>query len=225
MRSQESRSKRRTLAVALATVAIAPTAAGCGDDDEDESRPPGPPPLATKSIGAYNFDNAGVARDADAARRATGRYLTESLARADGYVPQPEARPACSEPARGRGGIVYLNQGLVDDRLDVREPEALLYEPTPDGARRLVALQYRVGDGQSGRIFGRAVSQPLTMWVYRFNPDGLFSEGNPTSTCRPGPAPRVTAPRPKDGPPPAPAGGGPPGGGGGAPEGAPPPMG
>jgi len=222
MRSQEPRSKRRTLAVALATVAIVPTAVGCGDDDDDESRPTGPPPLATKSIGAYNFDNPAVARDADAARRATGRYLSEAIARADGYAPQPEGRAACTEPARGRGGIVYLNQGLVDERLDVREPEALLYEPTKDGARRLVALQYRVGDGQSGRVFGRAVTQPLTMWVYRFNPDGLFSEGNPTSTCRPGPAAPVTAPRPKDGPPPSKDSGPP---GGGAPDGAPPPMG
>lgn len=170
--------------------------------------------------------------EADTARRATGRYLNEANARADGYVPQPEDRPVCTDPSRGNGAIEYANRELLDDgELDASRPEVLLYQPTDGGARQLVALQYRPAEGQAGgELFARQVGGPLNVWLFLYNPAGLFAEGNPNSSCRPGPAPEVTARAPQDGPPPgtSPPGvpGGPPGGGGGPPpgeEGGPPP--
>ena len=136
--------------------------AGCGDDDDDLPTPAGPPPLATKSIGAYKFDNPAVAEDADAARRATARYLDEKLARADGYEPQPSTEnPVCNDPpGKGNGGIEYLNEGLVDAEPDVRSPAVLYYEPDEFGGRRLTALQYRVPDGTTdAELFGERVQR------------------------------------------------------------------
>ena len=208
------------------TCVAAALAAGCSDDDESESAP-GPPPLATESIGSYKFDDAQTAQDADAARRATGRYLDERNARDDGYEPQPSAdAPVCNDPpGKGDGGIEYVNEGLIGDELDVRRPPVLYYEPDEFGGRRLTALQYRAPEGESdAKLFNQTLDGgSLTVWLYLFNPDGVFADGNVTSKCPPGPP--VTPPEPgprrgggaPGGPPPGADGGG---GGGGPPPGA-----
>ena len=215
-RNGGSRLSRRIGAVLLCGSLIGTLGfAGCGDDDEADS-PAGPPPLATKSIGAYKFDNPQVARDADAARRATGRYLNEKNALADGYEPQPSRnRPVCNDPpGKGDGGIEYVNSGLLKGKLDISKPAVLYYQPAENGTRRLIALQYRPSEGQiGGRLFGQQVDGPLTVWVWLYNPDGLFARGNVNSECPPGPARELRAPADGGGPP----GGAPPGADGGGP--------
>jgi hypothetical protein len=209
--------------MAAACAAAVLVAAGCGGDDDEDS-PAGPPPLATESIGAYEFDSPEVAQQADEARRATARYLDEKLARDDGYDPQPSAEnPVCNDPAgRGDGGIEYLNEGLIDEEPDIRSPAVLYYEPDEFGGRRLTALQYRVPEGTSGaELFGQPVDPTLTVWLFLYNPNGLFEDGNVTSKCPPGPPPEPPPPPPRRGGGP-PGGGPPPGaeGGGGPPPGA-----
>lgn len=222
---------RPGLAIAFVCVAGALGVSACGDDDDLES-PAGPPPLATRSIGAYKFDDPKVAQDADAARRATARYLDEKLARSDGYEPQPSAQnPVCNDPSgKGDGGIEYLNEGLIDEEPDVRSPAVLYYEPDEFGGRRLTALQYRVPEGTTdAELFGQPVNPSLTVWLFLFNPDGLFAPGNTKSKCPPGPPETPPPPPPRrgggapGGPPPGADGGGPPPGaegGGGPPPGA-----
>lgn len=208
--------------IACACLAGTLAATGCGDDDESDSAP-GPPPLATRSIGSYKFDDAQAARDADAARRATGRYLDEKNALADGYEPQPsKSAPVCNDPpGKGDGGIEYVNEGLVGDEPDIRRPPVLYYEPDEFGGRRLTALQYRAPEGETGaKLFGQPLNGSLTVWLYLFNPDGLFEPGNVNSSCPPGPPTTPPEPPPRRG---GGAPGGPPpgaGGGGGAPPGA-----
>jgi len=209
-------------AIACGCLAVTLGAVGCSDDDA--ASPPGEPPLATKSIGPYKFDDAQTARDADSARRATGRYLDETKALADGYEPQPNRNaPVCNDPpGKGDGGIEYLNQGLIGDEPDIRKPPVLYYEPDEFGGRRLTAVQYRAPEGETGAtLFNQPLNGSLTVWLYRYNADGLFAPGNVSSNCPPGPPETPSEPPPRrgggapGGPPPGAGGGGPPPGAGG----------
>ena len=189
-------------AIACGCLAVALGIAGCSDDDDDAASAPGAPPLATKSIGPYKFDDPQVAREADAARRATGRYLDESKALADGYEPQPSRNaPVCNDPpGKGDGGIEYVNQSLVGEEPDVRKPPVLYYEPDEFGGRRLTALQYRAPEGKTGgTLFNQPLNESLTVWLYRYNTDGLFAPGNVSSNCPPGPPKTPAEPPPRRG--------------------------
>lgn len=89
-------------------------------------------------------------------------------------------------------GYHNVNLALVDDKLDVREPEAILYEAGPDGTRKLVAVEWVVPDkGQdTPKLFGRKFDEgqlpghfTLHAWLYKDNPKGLFTGFNPTVKC------------------------------------------
>lgn len=137
------------------------------------------------------------------ARRATARYHDVDRAIADGYVP---VSPCTEEPGAGAMGIHYLRPDLVDDVIDVTEPELLLYVPAGD-RMRLVGVEYMVpaddqdpGDGLDaadrpwlgevafdGPMLGHAPGDPvhfdLHVWVWDSNPDGLYAHWNPSLTC------------------------------------------
>jgi hypothetical protein len=75
-----------------------------------------------------------------AAREATAQYHKESNALEDGFLPDPVC---VQEPGLGGMGIHYENPGRMGDILvDPVRPELLLYEPQPNGKKRLVALEY-----------------------------------------------------------------------------------
>jgi len=101
-------------------------------------------------------------------------------------------------------GIHYINGTLVDDGLlDVKYPEALIYEPVGN-ARRLVGVEYIVDavtwlanndnvpptlDGQDFNYVGspnRFNLNPvfeLHVWAWRDNPQGAFVDFNNNVTC------------------------------------------
>ena len=108
-----------------------------------------------------------------------------------------------SGPETGAMGVHYVNDPLVaDGALDASRPEALVYEP--DGAHlRLVAVEYIVLAEQwdavnahppvlNGQHF-HYVSAPnrtglpayyqLHVWAWKANPNGTFSDWNPTVRC------------------------------------------
>ena len=74
------------------------------------------------------------------ARRATAGYHVVSTALADGFV----AEDICvALPGVGAMGYHYPHlERLSDTRLDVAEPEALLYAKNPGGTLQLVGLEY-----------------------------------------------------------------------------------
>jgi hypothetical protein len=74
------------------------------------------------------------------ARLATARYHQESNALTDGFFPDP----ICVEaPGLGGMGVHYANPSRTNDLVvDPATPELLLYEPQPDGTRRLIAVEY-----------------------------------------------------------------------------------
>src|SRR5207247_9958750 len=71
-------------------------------------------------------------------RQATARYHDVSQAEAAGYVD-------IGLFVSGQGWH-YLNSSLIDATFDLENPELLVYAPTPNGGRRLVAVEYPVPD-------------------------------------------------------------------------------
>lgn len=147
-------------------------------------------------------------RDLAIVRAATARYQDVSVALQDGFI----ADPICvSAGPRGAMGIHYLNPGRMDDLLVAEEPEILLYV-RENGVPRLVGIEYWKPVLQGGApyfgsappsqpgpnpvMFGRAFEGPmpghsptmpwhfdLHVWLFRDNPDGVFSQFNRAVSC------------------------------------------
>ena len=99
--------------------------------------------------------------------------------------------------------IHYVRGDLVGDgTLNPLTPEALVYEPLPNGKLRLVAVEYVViKDAWQGAeppsLFGQEFSlEPapnefnvpadfyeLHVWLWQPNPSGMFYEWNPRVSC------------------------------------------
>ena len=142
----------------------------------------------------------------DGARQATARFHPLHHAQAAGYQEFRDAQgTACIElPGTGAMGVHYVNGSLVGDAvLDVRRPEALVYERR-GGNMHLVALEYIVfksvweaaGNQQPPRLFGREFDltpEPnrfgipafysLHAWAWKVNPRGDFFAWNPRVDC------------------------------------------
>lgn len=100
-----------------------------------------------------------------------------------------EMRPA------GGMGHHYAKVGLLDGVPDATAPEALMYEPGPDGEMELVGVEFIVpfaawsGD-EPPVLFGRAMSYNSTFnvwalhaWLFKSNPRGVFADWNPRVGC------------------------------------------
>jgi hypothetical protein len=100
-----------------------------------------------------------------AARKATAKFKKLSVARDAGYgLLKDAAGIACIDnPGVGGMGVHYVKGTLVgDDKVRATRPEALVYEPRPNGRMRLVALEYVVfqkawdaSHSKPPRLFGR----------------------------------------------------------------------
>jgi hypothetical protein len=110
----------------------------------------------------------------------------------------------CIDNPAGGMGIHYVNGALVGDgAVDATTPEALVYQPMPDGSMKLVAVEYVVlradwdathSDPPSlfgqqfelvlaGNRYGLPDFYELHAWVWRNNPAGMFEDWNPKVTC------------------------------------------
>ena len=134
-------------------------------------------------------------------REATKQFIDVNNARQAGYLP---AFGCVSGPDHGAMGIHYVNGGLVGDgKLDVTQPEALIYEPV--GKKRvLVGVEYIVDsatwlannnntpptlDDQDFQFvaapnrFNLADFFELHVWAWRDNPQGAFVDWNDKVSC------------------------------------------
>ena len=150
--------------------------------------------------------NAGAA-DLSTARAATARFHQVGEATTAGYGEfRDAAKIACIEtPGVGVMGIHYANGlALGDAVLDPAKPEALVYQPLPNGKLRLVAAEYIVFQGawlEAGNTSGPTLfGQPLKLipmgnryglppfyeihaWIWQHNPSGMFKDWNPSGSC------------------------------------------
>jgi hypothetical protein len=103
------------------------------------------------------------------------RGLTETQARTLGYEPAGAYTAGV--------GQVYNNRALLDNQVNVQTPEAFIF----DNRGKLMAVQYYALTPQPVTMFGQASTtstlvqgaQVTTVWLYRSNPNGMFSPINP----------------------------------------------
>ncbi len=128
----------------------------------------------------------------DSVRAANQRFVDVAAAVAEGYAPIP----CVSGHSGGAMGIHYVNGAyLEDDAVDLARPEAVMYEPKPDGTLELIAVEYITFEGPAslgGHLFhfvdapNRYGLQPfyeLHVWAWKPNPAGTFADMNPDVTC------------------------------------------
>jgi hypothetical protein len=169
------------------------------------------PALAQTSMG-YMPGMGGPSTAGDTAqltriKAALDKYRDPIAAVRDGYY----STLACVEFRRGESGAMgyrpgamgvhFLNMNNVGPQLDTLRPQVLIYEPAGD-ALRLVAAEWFMPaqlSAQAPWIFGRALDGPmeghapimpaelhhwdLHVWLWKDNPNGVFSPTNPAVTC------------------------------------------
>ena len=129
---------------------------------------------------------------ADAVRDANARFQDVAAATAEGYGPIP----CVSGPTGGAMGIHYVNGAYLEDgEIDIAKPEAVMYEPKPDGTLELIAVEYITTKGPAnlnGHLFifvtepnryGLPTFYEMHVWAWRENPTGAFADMNPTVSC------------------------------------------
>lgn len=132
--------------------------------------------------------------DLSALRQATVQFHDFDLAKAAGW---DEKITDCLDDPAGGMGYHYANLSLLlDAELDPARPEALLYEPGPNGKLRLVGVEYIIPRplwthpeppvlyGQEFPYVPEFDVYGLHAWVWRGNPQGVFMPWNPTVSCK-----------------------------------------
>jgi hypothetical protein len=136
----------------------------------------------------------------DEVRSAIQQFADVRSATGAGYAP---FLGCVSGPEEGAMGIHYVNGNLVGDgKLDVRQPEALMYEPK-NGRFQLVGVEFIVLAEQwnaantspptlMGQVFhyvgspnryGIPAFYELHVWAAKDNPHGAFADWNPRVSC------------------------------------------
>ena len=153
---------------------------------------------------------SGPIRDLFRAAIATARFHSLEQATKAGYGPFPDGVPLheCISSLDGTGamGFHWVNGPLLTPELDPTKPEVLVYEPDRRGNLHLVALEYVVFKADWDAIhkdppmlFGQMFMDSgfpnryeipefyaLHVWLWKWNPSGLFKPFNPNVTCNPG---------------------------------------
>lgn len=129
-------------------------------------------------------------------RAKMARYHRQEVAFAEGWdVPAPGPGDVCiSDETRGGMGFHYTRSDkdlIGDGRVDLFEPEFLVYSPQKNGGRKFSALDYFVpydtwphADPPSllGVPFAREDgfgAYVLHIWIFWHNPAGIFENYNP----------------------------------------------
>jgi hypothetical protein len=125
-------------------------------------------------------------------RNATTRFHDLAAARTAGYTLQYPA--GCAESSQGGQGFHYLNEALVDDKVELLKPELVMYEPGPNGQMQLVGVDYVVplaASAEPPTLLGVPFMRndglgvwALHIWAWRPNPSGMFAAWNPKVSCR-----------------------------------------
>jgi hypothetical protein len=133
-------------------------------------------------------------------RRATSRFRDINVAIAEGWKP---GTPCVSGPNSGAMGVHFILGERMDGVANADEPEALIYEPLPGGAYRLVGVEYIVPvdampkdapppviDGHLTHYVGApnrygalGAFYELHVWAWENNPNGTFADWNTKVTC------------------------------------------
>jgi hypothetical protein len=136
-----------------------------------------------------------------AIRQSTERFKDVAVAEAEGY----QLQFGCvSSDDVGAMGLHYINGALVASGvLDTNHPQIVIYEPMPDGSRKLIGADFLVlADawnathsgppemmGQLFHLFdapnrfGLPAFYTLHVWAWKDNPNGAFVNWHPNVSC------------------------------------------
>jgi hypothetical protein len=154
------------------------------------------------------MDMSGVDRNSPLVAKvhnATAKFRDINAALAAGFT---QATPCVSGPDFGAMGVHFvLGSRIAAGTLDATEPEALIYEPLPNGAFRLVGVEFIILasvwqsqipqgstaapalDGQLMNYvafpnrYGLPAFYELHVWAWEQNPVGSFADWNTRVTC------------------------------------------
>jgi len=129
---------------------------------------------------------------AEHVRAANSRFQDVKVAVAEGYSPIP-----CTSGIDGGAmGVHYVNGDYLKDEIpDLKRPQAVMYEPLPNGKMELVAVEYISSKGPAsleGQLFsftgapnryGLGPFYELHVWAWKKNPRGVFADMNPNVSC------------------------------------------
>lgn len=145
-----------------------------------------PAPASADESSAFN-------RQITELRLATAPFHSLDLAAAAGW--DTDLTGCLSSPAGGMGHH-YVNASIFfDAQVDPLRPELLVYAPTPEGGKRLVAVEYLVfaaalGSAPVPELFGQTFhynpnisAWVLHVWLWQGNRNGLFADWNPAVSC------------------------------------------
>jgi hypothetical protein len=158
------------------------------------------PPVNAHGTGAT------TARQVAMARSATKDFTHPPAAKKAGYALLKDVNGVACIAMKGMGGmgVHYANGTLVDGKIQVRHPEALVYRFTTNGHLKLSALEYlvtrkawrvhhpsgrpelfghRFNFTPAGNRFGLPAFFSLHAWVWDKNPAGRFAPFNPDVHC------------------------------------------
>lgn len=136
-------------------------------------------------------------------RRATAKYRDINVALYEHWKP---ATPCVSGPNTGAMGVHFvLPERLADATVSAEAPEALIYEPQPDGSMRLVGVEFILFQANwdnsthtdpapklEGHLmnlvgapnrYGLDAFYELHVWAWEDNPEGSFADWNTHVTC------------------------------------------
>ncbi len=203
---------RHALETGLFAAAACLLVTGCGDDITRKApvtEPPYPAHGSARGVTPHDHtaQNSSLQDELAQVQQVTARFHRVEEAIAAGYelgwVNGAGVRiiTGCvAHPTEGAMGYHYFNQALVDDlAVDPLKPEVLVYESAPNGALRLVAVEW-VAPGPNTNPPG--VSDPPSVlgmemhilvpavgfwlkhaWIWKHNPAGMFADWNPEVTC------------------------------------------
>ncbi len=148
--------------------------------------------LAVQAASASEYVEKTADTLVERVRQANDRFRDVSVAMAEGYRPI-----ACASGTDGGAmGIHYVSGKLVGaGAVEIGHPQAVMYEPLPDGRLTLVAVEYITTKGPAsldGQLFnftgapnryGLPPFYELHVWAWKANPHGAFADMNPAVSC------------------------------------------
>jgi hypothetical protein len=160
----------------------------------------GEPPAHAMTMSAVDQNSPLVNK----VHKATAQFRDINAALAAGFA---QATPCVSGPDFGAMGVHFvLGSRITAGTLNATEPEALIYEPLPNGAFRLVGVEFiilaSVWQSQNpgstatpaldGHLmnfvdapnrYGLPAFYELHVWAWEQNPVGSFADWNTHVTC------------------------------------------
>ena len=131
-------------------------------------------------------------------KSATVRFHRTENAQAAGWDLRDGLDHCFDNQPVGGMGYHYINTDILDDEVDVLQPEAMVYAPGPNGQNKLGAVEYIVDQAswdaanpgelpevleQKFHLHSSLPIYILHAWIWQNNPSGMFEDWNPNVSC------------------------------------------